>query len=252
MQNSDKLTLELLPKKGKYNRIFLFLFFVFFSFPVHLHAQKNEIGVAAGAFNYTGDLSKNINLLNFRPAGQVFHNRNFNKGVASRIAITGGRIAGSDQLNRNDVLAQQRNYSFSNGMFEVSAALVYHFLDYKGNKTLVNFSPYFTLGGGIFVLFRNDKLADYSTIQFAIPMGVGVKWNISPYIDLGFEFSAKRTFFDYLDNISREEISTQSGSDYLFGSWNENDWYYFTGFSISYLFYDINCPNPWHRRLVKK
>lgn len=252
MLNSDKYNIKSILKKGKYNRVFLFLFFTFSLFSVSINAQKNEIGIAAGAFNYTGDLSRNLNILNFRPAAQIFHSRNFDKGVASRISVTGGRIAGSDLLNGNDVLARQRNYSFSNGMFEVSAALVYHFLDYKGAKTLVNFSPYFTLGGGIFVLFRNDKITDYSSIQFAIPMGVGIKWNLSPYIDLGFEFSARRTFFDYLDNISREEISTQSGSNYLFGSWNENDWYYFTGISISYLFYDIDCPNPWHRRLVKK
>lgn len=252
MPNSDKIKFFIKTREGKCQVLFLFLFLVSVGLnPQKILAQGKEMGGGIGAFNYTGDLAPYIDPVNFRPAAQIFYIRNLRKSWAAKFTLTGGRIAGSDQ-REVDALAGVRDYSFADNLFELSVAAVYHFLDYRGERALVNFSPYFTLGGGMFLMYRNDKVADYSSIQFVVPMGVGIKWNISPYLDLGFEFVARKTFFDYLDNVSREEIVNQASSTYQFGSWNQNDWYYYTGVSLSYIFYEVDCPNPWHKKIKIK
>jgi hypothetical protein len=42
----------------------------------------------------------------------------------------------------------------------------------------------------------------YSLTQFAIPIGVGIKYSVAPYVTLGVEFGFRKTFTDYLDDVS--------------------------------------------------
>ena len=54
-------------------------------------SQRSEFGFGAGAFNYTGDLVRNYNILNSKPAGTVFYRNNISKVVSFRTSLTGGR-----------------------------------------------------------------------------------------------------------------------------------------------------------------
>lgn len=42
----------------------------------------------------------------------------------------------------------------------------------------------------------------YSLTQFAIPLGVGVRFRLSRYVDLRIDASLRKTFTDYLDDVS--------------------------------------------------
>jgi hypothetical protein len=43
---------------------------------------------------------------------------------------------------------------------------------------------------------------NYSPFTFAIPMGLGFRIKLEDYVDLGFEFTYRKSFSDYLDDVS--------------------------------------------------
>src|SRR5687767_2227041 len=83
-------------------------------------AQRSEVGFGLGTFNYTGDLARNYNFLNSRPAGTVFYRSNMSKVVSFRAAITAGKIGASDSKRPIDPFATQRGASFNLFLMEAS------------------------------------------------------------------------------------------------------------------------------------
>jgi hypothetical protein len=47
----------------------------------------------------------------------------------------------------------------------------------------------------------NDKRR-YSLTQLSVPVGLGAKWQLDDYWAFGFEFGVRKTFTDYLDDVS--------------------------------------------------
>jgi uncharacterized protein YfiM (DUF2279 family) len=106
---------------------------------------------------------------------------------------------------------------------------------------------------------------NYSLFQFAIPLGAGVKYALTDNLILGFETAWRKTFTDYLDDVSGvySDVQNSSGSINRFvdRSWeltpdgrplandgdmrgdpNLKDWYIQSIFKISYRFTPIQCP----------
>jgi len=89
-----------------------------------------------------------------------------------------------------------------------------------------------------------QKNAEYSNIQLAIPFGGGIKYVLNPKYYVAFEFGMRKTFFDYLDNISD---GNPQYKNYQYGNVFDNDNYFFAGFTLTYTFYDIPCPSSPYR-----
>jgi hypothetical protein len=208
-----------------------------------LVAQRSEVGFGLGTFNYTGDLVRNYNFLNSRPAATVFYRSNMSNVVSFRAAMTGGKLAASD-ARPIDPFAVERAASFNIFVLEASTVFEYHFLNWRQNKNFVRFSPYLFGGLALFGMSGNGaKPQEYSNVQGAMPFGTGVKYVINPKWYLGLEFGVRKTFFDYLDNVS---IGNENNKNYRYGNPFDNDAYYFLGLSITRTFYDIPCPtNPY-------
>ena len=205
-------------------------------------AQRSEVGFGLGTFNYTGDLVRFYNFKYSKPAATVFYRSNLSKVVSFRTAITAGQLSAYD--DNSDALASQRKASFDLFLFEVSGVAEYHFMNWRESKRFVRFSPYFFAGLGLFGLSGNENKTDeYSNIQGAIPFGAGIKYVYNPKWYFSLEFGVRKTFFDYLDNISAGDPDIKN---YQYGNPNTNDAYYFLGISITRTFYDIPCPkNPY-------
>jgi hypothetical protein len=78
----------------------------------------------------------------------------------------------------------------------------------------------------------------------AIPFGGGLKYIVNPRWYVALEFGIRKTFFDYLDNVS--DFKDQTQKNYRYGNPNDNDNYYFLGITLTRTFYDIPCPtNPY-------
>jgi hypothetical protein len=207
-------------------------------------SQSKEIGGGISSFNYTGDLVRTYNFANQTIGGHIFYSKTFKKGWSSKLMLAAGRIKGSDQGKSVDALSSARNYSFNEFNTEVSFQVQYEFLDFRNDRAIADFTPYIGFGAGFFLINRADKNATYSDIQLMLPLSIGIKYNFSPLWTIHFEFAGRKTFYDYLDNISEEEITDKRNSTFQFGNWNDNDWYYFAGLAISYTFWQVDCPVP--------
>jgi hypothetical protein len=153
----------------------------------------------------------------------------------------------------SNVFAQYKEYGGGIGVFNYTGDLSpkfrlgqstpgisgFYFLDYKHPHTNVYFSPYFFAGFGIFRFFGyDDTRGDFGRLQPIIPFGVGIKQLIGKRYAAAIEFGLRKTFFDYLDSVSDADVTVKN---YQYGNPNSNDWYYFTGISVTYILYEIPC-----------
>lgn len=246
MQNSGKTINSLRDKaKGKPFRVFPFFVVFFLGIQLSGFAQKHDIGLGLGAANYTGELERSYNLLNHRPGGWAFYRYNLNHAISFRGSLSIGWLSGSDQP-KLDAFARERSQAFDVTLGELAATFEYNFLDYKNPKARIRWSPYFFGGLALFRssgYARNERATDYSAIQAAIPVGIGFKYRLTPYLTLGYEWGARKTFFDYIDNVGAYLPEETGGiKDFQYGNIHQKDWYYFTGFTLSYTFWNIPCP----------
>jgi hypothetical protein len=207
-------------------------------------SQRTEIGGGLGIFNYTGDLVSTFDLATSRPAATLFYRSNISRVISFRTSITGGQLAASDRNNPTDPFAVKRAASFDLFLLELSGGFEYHFLDWRDDKRKLRFTPYLFAGVGLFGISGTpNKNAEYSNIQLSIPFGGGMKYVLNPRYYVSFEFGVRKTFFDYLDNISGGNPSFKT---FQYGNPNDNDNYFFTGITLTYTFYDIPCAtNPY-------
>ena len=208
-----------------------------------ISAQRSEVGFGLGTFNYTGDLARNYNFLNSKPAATVFYRSNLSKVVSFRAGVTAGKIGASDE-RPVDAFAIQRGASFNLFLMEASTVMEYHFLNWREDRRMIRFTPYLFGGLALFgISGAASKPAEYSNVQGAIPFGIGFKYIYNPKWYFSLEFGARKTFFDYLDNISTGD---QDRKNYQYGNPFDNDAYYFLGLTLTHTFYDIPCPtNPY-------
>lgn len=203
-------------------------------------AQRSEVGFGLGTFNYTGDLVRTYDFSFSRPAATVFYRSNLSKVVSFRAGFTAGFLGASDR-KPIDAFAKERDASFDLFLFEVSTVMEYHFLNWRDEKFLYRFSPYMFAGLGLFGISGNDnKPAEYSNVQAAVPMGMGVKYILNPKWYLALEFGLRKTFFDYLDNVSDEDTGIKN---YQYANPFDKDNYFFLGITLTRTFYDIPCPS---------
>jgi len=207
-------------------------------FTSDVFAQYKEYGGGIGVFNYTGDLNPKLRLGQSSPGISGFYRKNFNNVVSLRLGLTAGKIKGSDD-SPVDIFGATRDYSFDITIIEGSSVFEYYFLDYRHPHTNVYFSPYFFAGVGIFRFFGyDDTRGNFGRLQPIIPFGVGIKQLIGKRYAAAVEFGLRKTFFDYLDSVSDADVTIKN---YQYGNPNSNDWYYFTGISVTYILYEIPC-----------
>jgi hypothetical protein len=208
-----------------------------------LHAQRSELGFGIGTFNYTGDLVRTYNIKYSKPAATVFFRSNLSKVVSFRASVTAGKLGASEKPI--DPAANLRDASFDIFLFEGSLGMEYHFLNWRDSKRPMRYTPYLFGGLGLFGISGNaSKSAEYSNIQGMIPFGGGFKYILNPKLYAAFEIGIRKTFFDYLDNVS--DFNNQSQKNYQYGNPNDYDNYFFVGITFTRTFYDIPCPtNPY-------
>ena len=206
--------------------------------------QRSEVGFGLGTFNYTGDLARTYSFSNSQPAATIFYRNNLSKVISLRASFTAGKLSASDASNPIAAFAQKRNASFDIFLSELSGVYEYHFLNWRDDIRRLRFTPYLFLGMALFNMSGvTDKAAQYSTVQVSIPIGGGIKYVVNPKYYVALEFGVRKTFFDYLDNVSDGD---KAYKNYQYGNGNDYDNYFFLGLTLTRTFYDIPCPtNPY-------
>ena len=204
--------------------------------PIYMSAQNAEVGVFAGITNYLGEfVGTDLTLKESRPAAGIFLRHHFNSKLAIRGAFNFGVIKGDDD-NFDD--NRRRDFSFKSSMYDLTGVIEYSFLSkYKSDEEGVfekGFSPYIYAGFGLVntnpsVTLANGKRLtkeelDASNMHISLPIGLGLKFDISERMVLGAEATLRATFSDYLDGLSES------------GNPDEDDLYWMAGLTLSYRF----------------
>ncbi|MFN3403371.1 MAG: DUF6089 family protein [Cytophagaceae bacterium] len=220
------------------------IFFAFLAISFVAKGQKNEVGLAIGGFNYSGEVSPYINPLFTRPGANLFYRLNFSPVVALRSMFSFGAIYANEHGSSRAV-SQIRRAEFSNTVSEGALMLEYNFFNFRAKKDSRKYidtrrlSPYFTAGVAIYNMSKDvGTEVSNAAIDLAIPFGVGLKYKLTEFLNLGVEFVARKTFSDQIDGISHGFINNKTT-----GIPSDTDWYYFTGFTLSYTFYTVDCPS---------
>lgn len=221
-------------------RLPIFLF-VLISF-CQVNAQINELGIFLGGSNFVGDVGKTDYIAPNELAFGILYKWNRSPRHAYRISYTQSQVSGNDA--DSDVAGRNlRGYRFENSLKELSVGFEFNFFDFNLHELDRKITPYVYSGVSYFFydelyVLDGETEKDDTTSALAIPMTVGIKSNITPSLVLGFEVGARYTFTNNIDGSHPKEDSYES---LRFGKMNSNDWYVFTGFTLTYTFGEKPC-----------
>ena len=207
-------------------RYFLFLFVVLFA--LEGKPQVSEVGLCGGVSFYMGDLNPKKMFVGSRPAGGLIYRYNINP----RFAFKAVALFGSLQAEDAKTGLPERNLSFRSPLSELSAQIELNFLRLYNEKGYNFFTPYIYLGAGVFSFnpqaqlgedwydlqplgtegqglkgrddstgINYDNIKPYKLTNFAIPFGLGVRFNFLHYYSIGLEWGFRKTFTDYIDDV---------------------------------------------------
>jgi hypothetical protein len=187
------------------------------------NVHAGEFGISAGAAHYFGDLNTRARLNRPKIAMGAFFRKQFGNYVAMRVSAHYAQLGYSDVYNTHNEYQLRRNLSFNTNLFELALQGDFNFFRFVPGTLDYAFTPYVTLGVAAFnydpyAYYQGQKVLlrplgtegqgfagygnPYSTMAFAIPFGVGVKYNVNEKVNIGFEVVHRFTNTDFLDDVS--------------------------------------------------
>jgi opacity protein-like surface antigen len=203
--------------------------------------NRSEILIGVGASNFLGELGGgnniakpfifDMNLAATRPSFNIGYLYRILENSRLRANLTYGVLSGDDKLT-NEPFRNNRNLHFRSDLIEFSGMYELNFNKERSNRFGVRGSrgfktaiPVFYGFAGIGGFYFNpqaqfdgkwhdlkplktegqglaDGPAEYSNFSIAIPMGLGVRYNIANNLKIGAEMSFRKTFTDYIDDVS--------------------------------------------------
>ena len=208
-----------------------FVLAVIISLPMVLHAQGMKLGLGVGKSVYWGDLNApefSSNLSNnggtaFQIYGKYNHLGRF--GIKAGFLL--GKLKGDD-ANSSQQWQVERNLNFKSDIAEISLTGEYYFFGYQPYGGEQIFSPYVTAGLAGFYFNPKTEFEGntyelqplgtegqgsgkygkkYNKYAFALPFGAGAIIKAGRNFDIGLEILARRTFTDYIDDISSNYVN---------------------------------------------
>ena len=215
---------------------------------------KYEIGVALGPMFFLGDLGghygegrgfvKDLNIPLTKLSKGLYANVYPAEWFGFRIGINHGIIEGDDRIinakGGAEIYRNERNLHFASTILEGYATMELYptvwMEQYDGLEGKLR--PYGVAGLGVFKFNSKAELngswvalkplrlegqgmeeypgrKEYSSLQVALPMGVGAKYYIKDNMYVGLEVLHRKTFTDYIDDVSTTYIDANLFDKYL-------------------------------------
>jgi hypothetical protein len=267
--------------------LFILIAFCAFSFTgkTQQFNPNTEVGVLLGASYYLGDLNT-THFKNVLAAGGLVVRKNIDRRFSYKAELLYLNLAADDKNNSPDTIAINRGLHFKSPVYELSGQIEFNFLPYEPGNVLYTWTPFIytgislfhfnpqaenkdgewldlhelaTEGQGTTTNFNGEYRSQYSLIQFAIPLGGGVKIAVNPSFNIILEYGIRKTFTDYLDDVSTTFVGSSpedANNDYPIemsedaewmsdptgthklgdqrGNPNKKDWYSFAGITLSF------------------
>lgn len=260
--------------------LIVFLFFCQLS----VNAQYWEAGGFIGASNYNGDLSRRMVLSETNFSAGLVGKYNFSEYFSWKFGLNYAKVSGGDY---NFKEYQNRNLSFFSHIWELDNRIEFNFIRFGNGVLAKRSTPFFFAGFNVFYFnpkteFRGaivtlqplgtegqnlEGRKKYKQIGVALPLGMGYKFSFSPNWVFGAEIGVRKTFTDYLDDVSGtypnfEQLQGRNGSTAVAlsdrsveldgrtrlategnfrGDPAIKDWYFIAGISLTYRFTPIRC-----------
>jgi hypothetical protein len=262
-------------------RLYIVLFSVMLFFSgLSADAQRHELGLFGGGSYYVGDINPKKQFAQTQPSFGLIYRYNLNPNWAMRFNVYQGKVESSDAVIRYN---QPRNLSFRSNITEIALGMELNFFEYKTGDRKRLASPFIFAGLGYFK-FNPEAEFDgkwydlqplgtegqgttsypdrkpYTLGSFSIPFGIGAKFSIGKTVCIGMEWGMRKTFTDYLDDISttyadplilaaeNTPVAAQLADRTIFGPTDEpvsnvgkqrgdsstNDWYSFAGITVTF------------------
>ena len=189
------------------------------------NVPKLELGFGLSTFIYQGDLSPEDfgSYKTMRVGVNLFVAKLMSRSVSLRTNLAIGGLRGDDSKYSEPEYRQQRNFKFKTPLAELSELIVWNPL--KKNYADKAFYPYLFAGAGIsFVNIQRDwsnyngeyfsntdvsaRLAEDSAHELPsvlpfVPIGGGLRFNLSYKWGVNIESTYRILFTDYLDGFSK-------------------------------------------------
>ena len=173
--------------------------------------------VGTGTSSYFGELSNDGDYLQANPNFHAGFQYYLTRKISVRAEVSWFQLSGKDSKASVESGRNGRNLSFSENNFEISAVGMYNL--YPQGRSFYQ-RPAFNVYGftGIGLLYFNPttmyngtkyqlapqhtELVSYSRVTPVIPMGLGVRFKVGPFANISIEGGFRKTFTDYLDDVS--------------------------------------------------
>jgi hypothetical protein len=233
-----------------------------------------------GVMYYVGDLNPYHHFRDFEAGLGIIYKYNLTSHFVFRATGLIGKVTGNDSKSKGSEYRLNRNLHFRSRIIEIGAGFEINFFKYRTQDFKHPITPYLIFQVAYFHM-KPEAKADgawrelqplgtegqgssqggkaYSLHQLAFPIGLGLKFNIARGISLGFEYTFRFTFTDYLDDVSKNYVdpdilSSENGSDagyfsdrslaksgpggsnigYQRGDISTKDWYGFLGATLTF------------------
>lgn len=189
------------------------------------YKENTEVGFMGGVSYYLGDLNT-THFNSSKAMGGIVVRKNIDRRFSYKAELMYLNIAADDRNNSTDTIAINRGLHFKSPVYELSGQIEFNFLPYEPGNALYTWTPFVYTGVSLFhfnpqaenttgewvdlqelgtegqgtSLFSNRS--KYALMQFAIPMGGGLKIAVNPSFNIILEYGIRKTFTDYLDDVS--------------------------------------------------
>ena len=267
----------ILPFKQIKNLLIL-IAFIGLGFTANAQYKENtEVGFIGGASYYLGDLNT-THFNNSLPFGGIVIRKNIDRRFSYKAELLYLNIAADDRDDATDTIAINRGLHFRSSVFELSGQIEFNFLPFEAGNALYTWTPFVYTGLSFFHFNPQAENKDglwvnlqelgtegqgsnsfperkkYPLTQLAIPLGGGLKIAINPSFNIILEYGVRKTFTDYLDDVSKTYPQTNGGNiaDITNASYemsdptgthiagdqrgdpDKKDWYSFVGITLSF------------------
>ena len=199
-------------------------------------AQTYEIGAFVGGSNFIGDVGSTNYIRPNKPVLGAILKWNRSPRHAFRFSALFTELEGDDSDSHENG-RQERNLSFENSIIELSLGIEYTFWEFDMFKDRRANAPYLYTGITAFqhdnvILSAGELVRNGGMWDMAIPIVFGYKVALSYSATIALEGGIRYSFSDALDGS--DPIGNNEGI--RFGNLNNDDWYMFTGVTVSFAF----------------
>ena len=188
---------------------------------------RYEIGPALGVTGYLGD----VNTANMYKMPRVAGGGIFRYNLNTRWAFKGNLLyvgLAGDSKNIESQFPHGEQYKFSAHVIDLGGQVEFNFVHFGEGAKYKNYkriTPYMVAGLGMELSFAGGK----TSFGAVLPLGAGVKYRLKERLNIGFEFTMRKSFSDKVDGIT-------DLYGYNHGFAKNTDWYSVGMFTVTYEF----------------